>query len=171
LEVTNKGNGWHPHIHALLESRWLSVTVPPPQPGAGKAIWAARGKAAAKEVGAQWALTLGRQASVHVRRVGAAGEADDASSVVRECLKYAVKGDELAECPGAIGPMIRALQKTRQLVSWGSCYRRPELRKPKYPSKPCAECERETMWLPEACMERHFEYVNAGWGLVRKKKL
>jgi hypothetical protein len=91
--------------------------------------------------------------------------------VVRECLKYAVKGDELAECPGVIGPMIRELQKTRQLVSWGNCYRRPELKKPKYPARECPTCQAPTAWLPEAVLEKHYKTVNVGWGLVPKKKV
>src|SRR5204862_1110655 len=36
IEVTNKGKGWHPHLHALIDCRWLAIDTPAPQRGETK---------------------------------------------------------------------------------------------------------------------------------------
>ena len=136
IEVTNRGNGWHPHIHALIDCRWLAVTVPSPRVGGQVSIKEA-GKKACSEVAQQWEMCVDRKASVKVRRVFE-DRAEGIKGAVRECLKYSVKGSDLCEVKTAIGPLIRQLASTRLVVSWGSLYRHSAVKRKKI-SLPC-EC-------------------------------
>ena len=42
--------------------------------------------------------------------------------ITREIVKYAVKGDDLLESADPVAPLIRVLQKTRLLTTFGSVY-------------------------------------------------
>lgn len=147
LELTHSGHGYHPHIHALLDARWLSATVPCPRVGATREQWQRAGRQAAQEVGQQWELCLGRPASVKVRRVFGLDQGD-IEPAIREVLKYSVKGSELAESKVPVAPMLRELMQTRMLVSWGSFYRDPDLKVPKLPPLACA-CGATGCYMPE----------------------
>jgi len=128
-EVTNKGaNGWHPHGHALIDCRWLSVTESTPGRGADAATWKRKARRAVEEVAAQWSLCLGRRGSVKVRRVFA-GDDGSIGAAVHEVLKYSVKGSELVSAPVPIAGLIDVLDRTRLVCSWGSFYRHPAVKR------------------------------------------
>lgn len=119
FEVTNKGKGWHPHVHALIDCRWLSVTVPAPM-NQGEVF--KRGKEACKEVQQQWELCTGRPArNIQVRRVYKRDNGDPAQAV-REVMKYSVKGTDLVKMKAKVGPLIRMISATRLVTTFGCAY-------------------------------------------------
>ena len=112
FEMTNKGQGWHPHCHALLDCEWLALHVPPPVRTDSKEIKANKCRAAAEELGTLWARIVGQEtASVHVRR-------GDAAALV-EVLKYSVKGSDLIECTDRATDLIEVMQGMRLITTFG----------------------------------------------------
>jgi len=146
FELTNKGKGWHPHGHALIDCAWLAITVPRPPHGCSDDKWKRAARAAVAEVAEQFTLAIGRPASLKVRRKGL-NEA--ASAALKEVLKYSLKPDALEKVKGNIGPALDELSKTRNLVSWGSAYRNETLRKQKPKSCACEQCEAIGSFVPD----------------------
>jgi hypothetical protein len=116
IEVTNIGNGFHPHLHAILDCRWLAIKTPRPQKGDSRETIKAKCKAAAAELESNWAKCLGQTtASVKVKRCSASG-------ITKEVIKYALKGSDLLSCSEKIGPLIHALNGTRLMTTFGSMF-------------------------------------------------
>lgn len=116
IEVTNIGNGWHPHLHAVIDCRWLAIKTPAPRNGEALSLRRAKYKAAAAEFSEAWAKCLGQtMASVKVKRA----EADE---ICREVVKYSVKGSDLLECVEPIGDLIRCLEMTRLMTTFGTLF-------------------------------------------------
>lgn len=116
IEVTNIGNGWHPHLHAVLDCRWLAYKTPEPgrkqTPTTHPEIY----QAAAAELEAAWSRCLGQEtSSVKIKRCSA-------ETVTKEVLKYSIKGSDLIESPDRIGDIIRALDATRLLTTFGRAH-------------------------------------------------
>lgn len=145
LEITNRGKGWHPHIHSILDCRWLAKTVPAPKATDTRAGMRAKFKLAAAEVGGQWADALGlKRATVHVKRaftprdLGPQTGAND--SIAVEVLKYSVKATDLIDTPEPIGDLLRLLGAARLVSTWGSMHGR-KLDDDDGPALPRASCE------------------------------
>lgn len=153
LEVTNKGRGWHPHVHALIDCQWLSVLTPQPRRTASGAQWRAAGRLAAQEVGEQWQLCCDRPASVKVRRVWGKDQGDS-KPITTEVLKYSVKGSDLVKCQDNVAPVIRMLQGTRLVTSWGTMHGHPANKRPKAIGSQCPRCEAVGEWMPEEVLNR-----------------
>jgi hypothetical protein len=153
VEVTNIGNGWHPHLHAVLDSDWLSVTVPPPRRGVSSDSVRHACTRSAREVSEQWSLCVGRPGNVKCKRAyGADSEGRD--SIAREVLKYSVKGSDLVECEDSPAILIRELLGTRLVTSFGTCYGRlTEFDKPKAVMT-CETCHDSNSFLPESEWDR-----------------
>jgi len=120
VEVTNKGEGWHPHLHALLDCEWLAYYTPPPPRNAS--AWQRQNhcQRAHAELSSIWGECIGQSdidPMTWVRRAY-----DD--GVVEEICKYAVKGSELLKCEGEIGPLIDQLCGSRLVVGFGSLFGR-----------------------------------------------
>lgn len=143
FEITNKGNGWHPHIHAVCDSRWFSFDVPEPLRTDSAEMVKHKCSMAQKEVSSLWAEVIGEEASVvWIQRV------KQKETVAREILKYCMKGDELIESPDPIAPMLRVLKSTRMLAGWGSLYPTPSPDEEDKPSVQCEDCGEEKTFLP-----------------------
>lgn len=159
LEITNTGKGWHPHIHSILDCRWLSKTVPPPKPFESRASMRNKFERAAKEVAAEWANALGvPRAVVHVKRAYTDRTQREcprgSSSIAVEVLKYAVKPDDLIDCAEPIGDLIRLMGAARMVSSFGSCYGR-QLDTPETPyAGGMCECGASGAWMPEDIVDR-----------------
>lgn len=145
LEITNRGKGWHPHIHSILDCRWLAKTVPPPKSTDTRETMRRKFRLAAAEVGGQWADALGlKRASVHIKRaytprdLGPHTGTND--SIAVEVLKYSVKASDLITTPEPIGDLIRLLGAARLVSSWGSMYGR-KLDEDDGPAIPRASCD------------------------------
>ena len=102
VEVTNEGRGWHLHLHALVDARWID----------------------AGELARQWySVTNGFGKIVKVKDCRR-------HDYLAEVTKYAVKGSELAGwTPSQIADFIRAFDGVRTFGVFGSLYgKRTEFR-------------------------------------------
>lgn len=116
MEVTDIGNGLHFHLHAVLDCQWLAIKTPRPQRGESKESLRKKFMDAGKELERAWAKILKQPtASVKVKRCSA-------STITKEVIKYAMKGSELLKMQHPIGPLIRALQGTRLMTTFGSVF-------------------------------------------------
>lgn len=95
LEVTNEGSGWHLHLHALIDAKWID----------------------AAELALQWhSCTRGAGRIVKVKDCRG-------GSYLQEICKYAVKGTELARwSPVDIASYLRAFEAARTFGVFGSLY-------------------------------------------------
>jgi hypothetical protein len=103
LEITNEGQGWHLHLHALINARWID----------------------AKELATRWAKIVGQDfAIVKVKDVRK-------QDYLRETTKYTVKGSQLASWkPLEIAAYIDAFNGVRTFGVFGKLYsQRTEWRK------------------------------------------
>lgn len=144
MEITNTGKGWHPHLHCLLDCRWLAIETPEPRPYYSRSVKADRFKRAAAELERNWSACLGQLvSSVHVKRTNGA-------DIVREVCKYAVKGSDLIESPDPIGPAIWAMKSTRLVTSFGSFYGKNLVTaEEKKPPLPCPACAAKNAWVTD----------------------
>jgi len=142
-EITNKGKGWHPHIHAICDCRWLSLHVPEPLRTDNKETVAEKCKMAQREVSSLWANQIKQDtAIVDVRRVY------DSKKIVLEVLKYAMKGTDLVASKTPIAPLLRALKGSRLLAGWGSLHPMPELDPEEEPELECPKCKETKSYMP-----------------------
>jgi hypothetical protein len=95
LEVTNEGNGWHLHLHALVDAKWIDK----------------------QGLSDEWRkITNGLGYIVEVK--DARGK-----SYLQELVKYAVKGSDLAGWkPTEIARFIDAFDGVRQFGVFGTLY-------------------------------------------------
>lgn len=116
IEVTNTGEGWHPHLHALLDCEWLAFKVPPPTRRDSPEHIAHKCQEAAKELSAEWTKATRSKVPcvVNAKRCNA--------DAAREIMKYAVKGSDLIESPDEIAPVLRMMDGTRLVTTFGSAF-------------------------------------------------
>jgi len=160
VEVTNIGNGWHPHLHSVIDCRWLAVKTPPPKPFDTHRQLESKFRQAATEVAERWARTLKVPvAKIKAKRAftkNSPGEIPEGSTTIaREVLKYSVKTSDLLECEEPIGDLIRTLEQCRLVTSWGSCYGKKltlpdDMREP----PPCTTCGAKRSLLPDLVVDR-----------------
>lgn len=114
VEITDKGNGLHPHLHALIDCEWLALKTPKPHRGDTTETLAVKFRAAAQELQAAWARCLKQETppSLWIRRCDA-GAAD-------EVMKYALKTEDALNCQGEIAPVLRMLDAVRTVATFGS---------------------------------------------------
>lgn len=116
VEVTNIGNGWHPHLHAVVDCQWLASKTPPPQRRDSVERKKELFKLAAIELEAAWSKCLGQEtSSVKVKRASR-------DTIAREVCKYTVKCEDLVLAEGRIGDLIRALDSCRLLTTFGQAH-------------------------------------------------
>lgn len=144
FEVTNKGNGWHPHIHAVMDCRWLALHVPEPLRTDPAEVVKQKCQLAQKELSALWADVLDEPtAVVWIQRV------KEVSRFASEILKYCMKGSELLESPEPIVPMLEVIKSTRMLAGWGSLHPLPSPDDEEKPAVACENCGEEKTFVPE----------------------
>lgn len=151
IEVTNKGKGWHPHIHALIDCRWLAISTPQPQAGESKRSVRAKCRRAKREFTKLWCKIIKEKWGVcYIRRV------DNIEKAVREVLKYAISGTELAEVEGNLGPLIRQLDGCRLTTSFGSMFGKKLVADEPERVSICPGCKQPTDWFTEDQWNREF---------------
>jgi len=92
LEVTNESRGWHLHLHALIDARWID----------------------ARELAVAWAKMVGQDCAIV--KVKDARQADFA----KEVAKYIVKGNQLASWTGEqIAAFVDAFDGVRTFETFG----------------------------------------------------
>lgn len=152
FEAQNDRGGLHPHAHCLFDCRWLSVSQPEPRSTATRDQWTRAARIACGEVAEQWSLCMGRKGSVKVRRVWRR-DGGDIGGALAEVIKYSVCAAALAKMdPQRAVDLIRVIDRTRMLASFGTLYRHPGIkRKRSAPAMCSCGC---TEWLPEDVLAR-----------------
>jgi hypothetical protein len=150
LEVTERGNGWHPHIHAMLDCEWLAHHTPAPVSCDTKAIISEKITYAKAELAEEWGACVGQDwaMALAVRKSGA--------EAARELLKYAVKGTDLLDSILPIAPMLRMIDAGRTISTFGSLRNNklpPEADDDK-PKLACECCGAESEWMPSEVASR-----------------
>lgn len=116
VELTGEGRQWHPHLHAVIDCRWLAIKQPPPRARATQEEWRLACTAASAELGEAWAKLLGQEtASVRIKRARA-------GTIAREVMKYTVKAQDLIESEVPIGDLIRSMDRTRLMTTFGEAH-------------------------------------------------
>lgn len=106
-------NGVHPHVHALLECRWLSITIAAPRPGATRAEIKQKAIASQREVREQWRLaTRSDDAGIFIRRAK--------PGTLEEVLKYSMKPGAMIDARIDIRALVDAMSRRKMVVPWGS---------------------------------------------------
>lgn len=164
LEVTNRGRGWHDHIHAVIDCRWLAVSTPAPRPLDSTSTMRRKFQLAAAEVSERWAALVGQpSANIHIKRAYSDRRGQqvgpNSDSIVREVLKYSVKAGDLIECEGNPAMLIRAMDGCRLVTSFGSLYRikLDEDEKVKEPI-PCETCNATKTMIPHEVFVKMTRY-------------
>jgi hypothetical protein len=156
IEVTNQGGGWHPHLHTVIDCRWLAWKTPRPQRGETKRQVREKCLAASDELGLAWARAL-RVRSLDPAWCGVIFKVKrcDPHTIGPEVLKYSVKGSDLANARENPGDLIRLLKATRLVTSFGSLFGDRRLRgKEKLPACPCGKCG-GTSWMTQYEEDAH----------------
>jgi Replication protein len=151
MEVTNRGNGWHPHLHCLLDCCWLSMDTPQPQRGDPQHVVAYKCNQAQKELSVRWGQCIGQStAVVYVKRT--------TIEVLPEVLKYSIKPGDLEKMQGNPGDVIRAMERTRMIRTFGSLYglskEWEEMEKAEGDGVPCEECGLTGHFMPTEIADR-----------------
>lgn len=116
VEVTNIGNGWHPHLHCVIDCAWLGHKNRQPRYRATAEEKREAFRLAQIELEAAWSKCLGQEtSSVKVKRASKA-------TIAKEVVKYTVKNEDLIMAEGFIGDLIRALDSCRLMTTFGSAH-------------------------------------------------
>jgi len=151
LEITNRGRGWHPHLHIIADCEWFGLTTAPPPSWWSRERKHAVYVAASTELGHEWSQVVKQDsASVRIRRKYG-GEAG-ARSLAVETMKYTVKATDLVTCGGSAAAVIDAMTKVRLFRGFGSCFKLKLDEQVKEPC-PCAECGALRSVMPESVVE------------------
>ncbi len=147
VEVTNKGNGWHAHGHAVIDTNWFSVTTLPPDRFASLKTKKRRYKLTTEELSEQWSLCIDRPGSVFVRRVYTR-EGESQGDAVEEAVKYAITPESLlgVECAS---DCIRLMTGTRTCVAFGNCHGKTGVDEEEYEGTECSVCHTKGTTMPE----------------------
>lgn len=168
FEMTRRQKGWHPHVHALLDSAWFAATVTRPPVGCSSATFKHRATLACNELSEQWTLALGgRKGTVKVRKIRVR-EGQTVGDSLKEVMKYSVTAESLDSITGKVGMLLDELSLTRNLVSFGSAYRHPALKKKKHGGKPCEDCGEEGTMMPADVVEAYASRLDHSVGDERK---
>lgn len=144
IELTNKGRGWHPHLHSLVDCEWLAWRTPKPRSQDSRERKAKLYARAGAELEQAWSKLVGQiMSSVDARR-------KSGTDALHEATKYAVKGSDLVDAPDPIGPAIRALTSCRLTTSFGSLYGKKLVtaEEEKQPV-PCPHCGSSGAWATD----------------------
>lgn len=116
VEITNIGNGWHPHLHAVVDAVWVGPPSTRPRPRMSPDEIASCCQASMIEIERVWSKLLGQEtSSVKVKRA-------DKTTIAKEVLKYTVKNEDLVLADGTIGDLIRALDSCRLMTTFGKAH-------------------------------------------------
>ena len=143
IEITNTGKGWHPHLHAIIDCRWLAIHTPPPHWGDSPEVVKEKCQHAQGELAWLWgAVCKQKNSQVWVTRV------HDIGALVYS-LKYSIKGSDLVESAEPIGPLLRVLAKTRLVSAFGSMHgKTKEMDADERPVMCCESCGQEKTLCP-----------------------
>lgn len=146
LEITNRGRGWHPHLHVLADCEWLSLSTCPPTKRDTRERKKWKCEQAARELGDTWAEIVGqRTASVAIRR-------RSGGNIAKEVFKYSVKPGDLLKCKSRAADLIRAMARCRLFRGFGKCYKL-KLDEREKRKCTCELCGEHCSKIPETVLE------------------
>lgn len=169
IEVTNTGEGWHPHLHALIDCEWLAFRVPPPSRRDSPEHIAHKCQEAAKELSAEWTKATRSKVPcvVNAKRCNA--------DAAKEIMKYAVKGSDLIESPDEIAPVLRMMDGTRLVTTFGSAFGIEVIEEPREPlTCPNGHSDWTTqhrITITDTHHEDGREYPEGYWGWSARQRL
>lgn len=142
LEITNNGNDFHPHLHAMIDCRWLALHTREPKRGDDRETVAELCRSAKGELTRAWADQLGQPTAIvdACRVTGGAATA--------YVLKYATKPAELLAMKTDLAPLIRVLRKTRLISGFGNLHPLPAVDAEERPGTACECCGEAKAWIP-----------------------
>lgn len=163
FEVTNKGKGYHTHLHALIDCRWLAICTPEPNRYMSKRQKESLCKRAQRELSEVWGgYVQGRDAQVWVER--AWGKA------LAETLKYAIKPSDLLDSKCDASTIIDAIDEGRMMSTFGHAHACSKdfvgLEEEVQKERTCRECDADKSILPEdtiARMMRQPQRLSGHW--------
>jgi Replication protein len=161
-EITNKGNGFHPHVHMVVDCEWLAIKTPPPRRGCPRVEVERLCEEAQKELCVEWGKCMKAPGMAWVWVTRANKE-----TILNEVSKYAVKGSDLLGCEGSAGDLIRAIKATRMMTTWGKVYKRGP--KEKKEARPCPMCGEVHGMLPEKVLAGQ-ELTKHAWSKGKKRR-
>lgn len=114
MEVTDKGNGYHPHLHVVIDCQWLSLHTKAPHWRDSEETRKAKFRASMEELQAAWQFATGydQHMSIFARRCD--------SNAASEILKYALKSEDAVKLQGKLGDVFRAMDAVRMCQAFGS---------------------------------------------------
>jgi hypothetical protein len=150
MEITNRGQGWHPHLHCLIDCKWLSTKTPQPQQGDPWWVIERKCESAQKDLTEAWAKCIKQETSiVWVKRT-------DTDAII-EVMKYACKPGDLIACDGNPGEVIRAMDRTRLISTFGTLYglskEWKEMEKQEKKGIQCEVCKETGTFVPSEMMD------------------
>lgn len=114
-EVTLRGRGFHPHLHALVDCEWLAVATPKPGRRCTKDHLARLCERAQDELSEVWgAYVQGSKAMVYVNRAY--------GNSLLETLKYSVKPADLLSKATRAGDLIDMIDAGRTMSTFGHAH-------------------------------------------------
>lgn len=138
FEVTHRGRGWHPHLHALVDCRWLAVATPEPTRWMTKRQQASLCKRAQYELSQVWAGYIGQdKAQVWAQRAY--------GTALKEVLKYSIKPADLLHAGCEAGEMIDVIDGGRMMGTFGNCHACSKefvgIEEEVMADRPCRDCQ------------------------------
>ena len=114
MEVTDKGCGYHPHLHVVIDCQWLALHTPAPHWRDSDERKKEKMRASMAEVQAAWQFATGidEHMSIYARRCD--------SNAASEILKYALKSEDAVKLQGRLGDVFRAMDAVRMCQTFGS---------------------------------------------------
>ena len=159
VEVTNTGNGWHPHIHAIVNCRWLAIHTPAPQRGDDPGTIEAKCNGAKLELSATWASII-----KHHQAIVLAARIHD-KTAAKYALKYCTKASELLACKERITPLIDVLSRTRLVSTFGDLHgKMGDLIDDDKPGCACPNCNAISSSIPSAVVSYLYRSSDAPIG-------
>jgi plasmid rolling circle replication initiator protein Rep len=149
IEITNQGNGWHPHLHVLADCQWLALHTPEPSFGDSEGVKRQKYDHARLELSALWGSVIKQETAI----VSALRK--EPGAALAYTLKYAVKGSDLIDSPDPIAPLLRVLNKSRLVSAFGNLHNlEPELIEEERPKCKCGKCGAEGAFLPDWIIDK-----------------
>lgn len=149
IEITNQGNGWHPHLHVLADCKWLALHVPEPRFQDSEDVKRQKYDHARLELSALWSAVIKQDFAIVSALRKEPGEA------LAYTLKYAVKGSDLIHSPDPIAPLLRMLNKSRLVSAFGDLHgMEPKLIDDEKRKCACGKCGAEGSMMPDWVVDR-----------------
>lgn len=115
FEVTHRGKGFHPHLHALVDCRWLAVSTPEPKRGYTTRMIKSLCQRAQNELAEVWGgYVQGEKAVVWANR--------SYGKALTETLKYSIKPSDLLDVACMASTIIDEIDRGRMVTSFGHAH-------------------------------------------------